>query len=92
MTAFMVSTKRSYMLKQTCRFGHIYWRKYPKIPNKGSREYRPTRIYAHQKRPFSRHKTWVYIRDFTVLLENFIFCITYDYRATHDPEASLVIW
>ena len=28
--------------------------------------YRPTRIYAHQKRPFSRYNPWAYIRDFTV--------------------------
>ena len=28
--------------------------------------YRPTRIYSHQKRPFSGYKPWVYIHYFTV--------------------------
>ena len=29
--------------------------------------YRSTRIYAHQKRPFSGYKPWAYIHYFTVL-------------------------
>ena len=61
-------------LEQTCRFDHIYWRTYRKIPNKGPPEYRPNQIYAHQKRPFSRYKPWFCIQDFMVLLKNFIFC------------------
>ena len=36
------------------------------IPLLSPTEYRPTRIYAHQERPFSRYKPWAYIRDFTV--------------------------
>ena len=34
--------------------------------------YRPTRIYAHQKRPFSRYKPWAYIHYFTVLYLPFL--------------------
>ena len=34
--------------------------------------YRPTRIYAHQKRPFSGYKPWAYIHYFTVLYLPFL--------------------
>ena len=35
--------------------------------------YRPTQIYAHQKRPFSGYKPWAYTSDFMVyLIINFI--------------------
>ena len=34
--------------------------------------YRPTRIYAHQKRPFSGYTPWAYIHYFTVLYLPFL--------------------
>ena len=37
------------------------------IPHLSLLKYRPTWIYAHQKKPFPGYKPWVYIRDFTVL-------------------------
>ena len=36
------------------------------IPPLSPPGYRSTRIYTHQKRPFSRYEPWAYIRDFTV--------------------------
>ena len=53
--------------------------------------YRPTRIYAHQKRPFSGYKPWAYIHYFTVLYLPFLtlsapgyFCLIMPWSA-HPP-------